>query len=149
VSESYDLSAGLEDLARLISFLVRAWHDFGYRTPAGPDRKPVPPLGRRSGSARDAAHGAVEVIDEMIRDLGALRGQLVTEMRADASARAAFACAMLAGNAEHKDAPECPSCGSAGLPANWPAGPLPPGTGHYLCRGCGDGFHSPVPGGGR
>jgi hypothetical protein len=57
------------------------------RDPACADCKPIPPLGERSAEAIKAAHGAIEVIDEIVRDLYRLRGQLITELRADEDVR--------------------------------------------------------------
>jgi len=81
--------------AGLLDVRLAAWHDFGYATPPAPYCRTIPPLGERSAEAIKAAHGAVEVIDEIVRDLHALRGQLVTEIRADQDARAARGDAML------------------------------------------------------
>lgn len=85
---SGDLSYGLEELAGLISFRVGGWHDFGYEAPPAPDCKAIPPLGERSASAITAGHDAVDAIDELTRQLAALRQQLVGELRADQDARA-------------------------------------------------------------
>ena len=82
-----DLSHGLEELAGLISFRVGAWHDFGYETPPAPDCKTIPPLGERSAEAITAGHAAIEAIDELTRQLHALRAQLVGELRQDAHMR--------------------------------------------------------------
>jgi hypothetical protein len=46
----------------------------------------VPAAGEHDAHAIKAGHGAIEVIDEIIRDLHTLRGQLVTEIRADEDA---------------------------------------------------------------
>jgi hypothetical protein len=91
-----DLSYGLAELAELISFRVGAWHDFGYETPPAPHCKPVPPLGERSAEAIKAGHAAIEAIDELTRQLWALRSQLVDELRADDDARAVRVDALLA-----------------------------------------------------
>jgi hypothetical protein len=75
---------GAEDQARLIAWYVGAWNDLGYPEPlpfAG--AHPIPPLGQRSADDAKAGHRAIEAIDELIRDLHALRAQLVTEIRAD------------------------------------------------------------------
>jgi hypothetical protein len=100
-----DLSRGLEELAGLISFRVGAWHDFGYEDPPSPDCKPVPPLGERSAEAIRNGHQAVRDIDELIRQLHGLRGQLVSELRQDEDLRAAGDpqgyCTVCGGNAGH------------------------------------------------
>jgi hypothetical protein len=80
---------GAEDQARLIAWYVGAWNDLGYPEPlpfAG--AHPIPPLGQRSADDIKAGHSAIEAIDELIRDLHALRAQLVTELRADQDLRA-------------------------------------------------------------
>ena len=84
---SDDLSAGLADHAGLINVLVGAWHDFGYATPPGPDCATVPPLGQRSAAAVEAGHDALNAVDEMTRQLQALRGQLAGELRRDEELR--------------------------------------------------------------
>jgi hypothetical protein len=91
-----DFSHGLEDLAGLINFRVGAWHDFGYETPPAPECKSIPPLGERSAEAIRAGHKAIEAIDELIRQLHALRSQLIGELRQDEDARADRVDAMLA-----------------------------------------------------
>lgn len=91
-----DLSHGIDELAGLINFRVSAWHDFGYETPPAPECKPVPPLGERSAEAVKAGHEAIKAIDELTRQLHALRSQLVGELRQDADLRAARVDAMLA-----------------------------------------------------
>jgi hypothetical protein len=84
----------------LINFFVGAWHDFGYEVPPAPECKPVPPLGERSAEAIRAGHEAVGVIDELVRQLYALRSQLVGELRQDEDVRAARVDPMLARDAE-------------------------------------------------
>lgn len=84
-----DHSRGLAELAGLVNFLVGAWHDFGYETPPAPDCKPVPPLGERSAAAIEAGHEAVQAIDDLTRQLHALREQLTGELRQDSDIRAA------------------------------------------------------------
>jgi hypothetical protein len=86
---------GIEDAAGLLDVRVSAWNHFGYAAPED-GQAAIPPLGERSADAIKAGHGAVEVIDEIIRDLHALRGQLITEIRADQDARAARVDALLA-----------------------------------------------------
>ena len=77
---------GISEQADLLNFRIGAWHDFGYATPPAPDCKTIPPLGERSAEAIKAGHGAVEVIDEIIRELHVLRGQLAGELRANEDA---------------------------------------------------------------
>jgi hypothetical protein len=90
-----DFSHGIEELAGLIYFRVGAWHDFGYAMPPTPECKPIPPLGERSTQAIKAGHEAIEVIDELTRQLYALRSQLVGELRQDEDVRAARVDALL------------------------------------------------------
>jgi hypothetical protein len=78
---------GIEETASLLNLRIAEWHDFGYLTPPTPDCKTIPPLGERSAEAIKAAHGAIEVIDEIVRGLYRLRGQLITELRADEDVR--------------------------------------------------------------
>ena len=91
-----DLSHGLEELAGLVNFHVGAWHDFGYEMPPSPECKPIPPLGERSAQAIKAGHEAIEAIDQLTRQLYALRSQLVDELRQDSDVRGARVDAMLA-----------------------------------------------------
>jgi hypothetical protein len=84
-----DLSRGISELADLINFQVGAWHDFGYETPPAPDCKPIPPLGERSAAAVKAGHEAVAAVDQLTRQLHALRDQLAGELRQDLDIRAA------------------------------------------------------------
>jgi hypothetical protein len=83
---SADLSHGIAELAALIYYRVGAWHDLGYETPPAPHCRPIPPLGWRSAEAIKAGHGAVEVIDQLTRQLYALRQQLIDELRVNADA---------------------------------------------------------------
>ena len=78
---SADLSHGIEERAGVICGLVGAWHDFGYEDPPAPSCKAIPPLGERSADAIKAGHQAVGMIDDLTRQLDALRQQLVTELR--------------------------------------------------------------------
>jgi hypothetical protein len=78
---------GIQEPADLLNFCIGAWHDFGYANPPTPTSKVIPPLGERSAEGIKAGHGAIEVIDEIVRDLYRLREQLVGEMRADQDAR--------------------------------------------------------------
>jgi hypothetical protein len=79
---------GIEETAGLLNLRIAERHDFGYATPPAPACKTIPPLGERSAEAIKAGHGAIEVIDEIVRDLHRLREQLVGELRADQDARA-------------------------------------------------------------
>jgi hypothetical protein len=88
--------ADIVGLAELINFRVGAWHDFGYETPPAPECKSIPPLGERSAEAVKAGHEAIEAIDELIRQLHALRSQLIGELREDEDVRAGRVDAMLA-----------------------------------------------------
>lgn len=100
-----DLSAGLAEQAQLIQWHVGVWHDLGYAEPLpSPDCSPIPPLGRRSAAAIEGGHAAVKDIDEMIRQLHALRGQLVSELRQDSDIRGARIDAMLAGRRDQRAA---------------------------------------------
>jgi hypothetical protein len=87
---------GIQEPADLLNFRIGAWHDFGYANPPTPTSKAIPPLGERSAEAITAGHGAIEVIDEIVRDLYGLREQLVGELRADEDIRAVRVGAMLA-----------------------------------------------------
>jgi hypothetical protein len=110
-----DLSSGIEELAGLINFRVGAWHDFGYETPPAPDCKPIPPLGERSSAAIKAGYDAVKEIDQLTRQLYALRQQLVGELRADEDARAIRVDALLAefrARRAGSDTAICATCGS-------------------------------------
>jgi hypothetical protein len=87
---------GIEEAAGFLNFRIGAWHDFGYVTPPTPDCKAIPPLGERSAEAIKAGHGAIEVIDEIVRDLYQVREQLLGELRTDEDIRAVRVDAMLA-----------------------------------------------------
>ncbi|HEY1323219.1 MAG TPA: hypothetical protein VGF32_23375 [Streptosporangiaceae bacterium] len=91
-----DFPHDIADLAELINFRVGAWHDFGYENPTAPGCATIPPLGERSAEAITAGHEAIEAIDELTRQLYALRSQLAGELRQDADIRAARVDAMLA-----------------------------------------------------
>ena len=78
-----DLSSVIDELAGLIS----AWQDFGYEMPPGPESKLIPPLGKRSAEAIKSGHAAIETIDELTRQLHALRSQLTAELRRDEDER--------------------------------------------------------------
>jgi hypothetical protein len=113
---------GVEDAAGLLALRVAEWHDFGYAAPPAPHCKPIPPLGERSAEAIKAGHGAIEVIDEIIRDLYRLRDQLVTELRTNEDMRGRRPVSALAGTFKCCDAPipwpargrdeACPQCGT-------------------------------------
>jgi hypothetical protein len=77
---------GIAEAADLLNFRIGEWHDFGYATPPAPDCKAIPPLGERSAEAIKGAYGAIEVIDEIVRDLHRLREQLIGELRANEDA---------------------------------------------------------------
>jgi hypothetical protein len=96
VSAREDLAGSLEELAGLINFEIAVWHDLGYENPPTPDSATIPPLGERSAEAIKGGHAAIEAIDEMCRQLYALRSQLVGELRQDEDVRAARVDAMLA-----------------------------------------------------
>lgn len=88
---------GIEDQARLLYFRVGVWNDNGYPEPLPFEgAHPIPPLGERSADDIKAGHGAIEVIDEIVRDLYRLREQLVTELRTDAEVRGRRIDTMLA-----------------------------------------------------
>jgi hypothetical protein len=82
---------GIEETAGLLNLRIGEWHDFGYATPPALACKTIPPLGERTAEAIKAGHGAIEVIDEIVRDLRRLREQLARELRADQDARAGAA----------------------------------------------------------
>jgi hypothetical protein len=90
-----DFSHGIEELAGLINFRVGGWHDFGYETPPTPECNPIPALGERSAEAIKAGHAAIEAIDELTRQLYAVRSQLVGELRQDEDVRMGGVDAML------------------------------------------------------
>jgi hypothetical protein len=65
---------------------IAAWNHFGYAAPQS-GQAAIPPLGERNAETIKAGHGAIEVIDEIIRDLYRLRDQLITELRTDEGVR--------------------------------------------------------------
>lgn len=85
----------LLDDAGLLGVRVGAWNHFGYAAPAD-GQAAIPPLGERSADAVRAGHGAIEVIDEITRDLYRLRDQLIIELRTDEDVRGRRVDAMLA-----------------------------------------------------
>lgn len=98
---------GVEDTARLLFFRVGAWNDLGYPEPLPFEgAHPIPPLGERSADDIKAGHGAIEVIDEIVRDLYRLREQLVSELRTDEDVRAVRVDAMLAEARTRRDGAE-------------------------------------------
>jgi hypothetical protein len=102
------------DKVDLLGVRVGAWNHFEY-APS------VPPLGERNADAIKAGHGAIKVIDEIIRDLHALRNQLIIELRTDEDVRGRRVDAMLA----EARAERCPDCGRAsctGENCYWPGG---------------------------
>ena len=89
IPASDDLSAGLAEQAQLIQWHVGVWHDLGHAEPLpSPECTPIPPLGRRSAAAIEGGHEAIKDIDAMLRQLHALREQLVGELRQDEDIRA-------------------------------------------------------------
>jgi hypothetical protein len=97
-----DTAAGLAELADLVNFRVGAWHDFGYADPPTPECKAIPPLGERSAVAIRNGHQAIRDIDEMVRQLHALRAQLARELRQDEDIRAVRVDALLAEHAARR-----------------------------------------------
>ena len=85
----------LLDTVGLLGVLIGAWNHFGYAAPES-GQAAIPPLGERSAEAIKAGHEAIEVIEEIIRDLHSLRGQLVSELRVDEDVRAVRGGARLA-----------------------------------------------------
>ena len=112
---------GIEEAVGLLNFRIGAWHDFGYVTPPTPGCKTIPPLGERSAEAIKAGHGAVEVIDEIVRGLYRLREQLVSELRADEDIRAGRVEAMLAEYRARREAEAAPAGAAAAPPCGSPA----------------------------
>ena len=86
---------GIEDAAGLLAVRLGAWNHFGYAAPES-GQAAMPPLGERSAEAIKAGHGAIDVIDEIVRDLSRLRGQLIIELRTDEDVRGRRVDAMLA-----------------------------------------------------
>lgn len=81
MSTADDKIADISATAGLLAFHIGAWNEFGYANPPTPDCTPIPPLGERSANAITAGHDAIADIDQMLRNLHALRSQLVTELR--------------------------------------------------------------------
>jgi hypothetical protein len=87
---------GIEDAARLLALRIGIWNDSGYPEPLPFEgAHPIPPLGQRSAGNIKAGHGAIEVIDEIVRELHSLRGRLITELRTDEDIRGRRVDAML------------------------------------------------------
>ena len=107
-----DLSYGLEEQAGLISYFVGAWHDFGYENPPAPTCKAIPPLGERSAAAIKGGHRAIAEIDELMKQLHALRNQLVGELRQDEDIRSQRVDRMLAELHERRQAPRAEQTGT-------------------------------------
>jgi hypothetical protein len=81
---------GVEEAAGLLNFRVGGWHDFGYANPPAPACKTIPPLGERNAEAIKGGHAAIEVIDEIVRDLYQVREQLISELGTDEDIRFAL-----------------------------------------------------------
>lgn len=151
---SGDLSYGLEEQAGLISWYVGVWHDLGYENPPTPDCKPIPPLGERSAQAVKGARDAIGEIGNLIRQLHALRAQLVSELRQNEDIMAgrgkpgshlqAEPGAQLAGD---EPLPGCPTCGAPSIPLRAPG----PDSAAVLCLSCGPALSQPpqTPAGGE
>ena len=84
----------LDDVS-LLGVRVGAWNHFGHPAPEE-GQAAIPPLGERNAQAIANGHGAIKVIDEIIRDLHALRSQRITELRTDEDVRGRRVDAMLA-----------------------------------------------------
>jgi hypothetical protein len=96
-------SAGpYEDAAGLLAVLLGAWNHFGYAAPEN-GQAAIPPLGERSAEAINDGHAALEVIDEIVRDLYRLRNQLISELRTDEDVRSHRVDAMLAETRARRD----------------------------------------------
>jgi hypothetical protein len=95
---------GIEEGAGLLNFRIAAWRDFGYTTPPTLDCKTIPPLGEPSAEAIKAGHGAIEVIDEIVRELYQVQDQLVGELRSEEDIRAVRVDAMLAETRARREA---------------------------------------------
>jgi hypothetical protein len=72
---------GVAEPADALNWYIGVWNELGYANPPTPECKAIPPLGERSAEAIKGAHEAVRVIDEIIRDLHAVRNQLIDEVR--------------------------------------------------------------------
>jgi hypothetical protein len=87
----------MDDQLGLIAIRIGAWNHFKH-----PGQ--VPAAGEHDAGAIKAAHGVIEVIDELIRGLHALRGQLVSEIREDEDAHMLKADALLAKYRQEREA---------------------------------------------
>ena len=95
---------GIEDTAGLLAVRIAIWNDTGYPEPLPFEgAHPIPPLGQRSADNIKAGHGAVEVIDEIVRDLHRLRDRLIVELRTDEDVRGRRVDAMLAEERARRD----------------------------------------------
>ena len=77
----------LEELARVVSFHVAGWQEFGYADPPTPESRMIPPLGERGAMAVTAGHDAVKDIDRLTARLHEIRERLVGELRLDEDIR--------------------------------------------------------------
>lgn len=91
---------GVTDSAEALNWYIGVWNELGYANPPTPECKTIPPLGERSAEAIKGAHEAVRVIDEIIRDLHAVRNQLIDEVRTNEDLLNQRVDAMLAKNRE-------------------------------------------------
>lgn len=78
--------AGIDDQAGVLAVRVGGWNHFGYASPE-PGQAGIPPLGERSAEAIRASRGAIDMIDEIVRNLYDLRAQLIDERRTDSEVR--------------------------------------------------------------
>jgi hypothetical protein len=85
----------LLDAGELLGVRIGAWNHFGYAAPES-GQAAIPPLGERSAAAVTAGYAAVEAIDQLTRQLYALRQQLTGELRANQDAVMASSDARLA-----------------------------------------------------
>jgi hypothetical protein len=76
----------LNDLVGLLAVRIGAWNHFGYAAPES-GQTAIPPLGERNAEAIRAGHGAIEVMDQISRELHGLRNQLISELRTDEDVR--------------------------------------------------------------
>ena len=93
---------GIADAAELLAVRVGAWNCFGHPDPED-GQAGIPPLGERNAEAITAGHGAIEVIDKIMRDLHAVRSQLIDELRANADENNRRVDAMLAESRARRD----------------------------------------------
>jgi hypothetical protein len=112
---------GIEEAADLLNLRIGEWQDFGYANPPAPTCKTIPPLGERSAEAIKGGHAAIEVIDEIVRDLYQVREQLISELRTDEDIRAVRVDAMLAEHRARREAAAAPTGVTAALRCGSPA----------------------------